>query len=158
MNNLILKYLLLTFLLALLFGFNVSCQDNNHQNNKYDFTNIDKIIQSAITDNAFPGAVVLVSKEGKIIYEKAFGHLTYEDSSAVVTTNTIYDIASLTKVIATSTAAMICYDRNLFDLDNPVSNYIPDFALNGKENVSFFITAGYLPLNHFTKNILLPIK
>ncbi|MCZ6703305.1 MAG: serine hydrolase [Ignavibacteria bacterium] len=136
MNNLILKYLLLTFLLALLFGFNVSCQDNNHQNNKYDFTNIDKIIQSAITDNAFPGAVVLVSKEGKRIYEKAFGHLTYEDSSAVVTTNTIYDIASLTKVIATSTAAMICYDRNLFDLDNPVSNYIPDFALNGKENVT----------------------
>jgi len=136
MNNLILKYLLLTFLLALLFGFNVSCQDNNHQNNKYDFTNIDKIIQSAITDNAFPGAVVLVSKEGKIIYEKAFGHLTYEDSSAVVTTNTIYDIASLTKVIVTSTAAMICYDRNLFDLDNPVSNYIPDFALNGKENVT----------------------
>ena len=136
MNNLILKYLLLTFLLALLFGFNVSCQDNNHQHNKYDFTNIDKIIQSAIIDNAFPGAVVLVSKEGKIIYEKAFGHLTYDDSSAVVTTNTIYDIASLTKVIATTTAAMICYDRSSFDLDDPVSNYIPDFALNGKENVT----------------------
>ena len=136
MNNLILKYLLLTFLLALLFGFNVSCQDNNHQNNRYDFTKIDKVIQSAITDNAFPGAVVLVSKEGKIIYEKAFGHLTYDDTSAVVTTNTIYDIASLTKVIVTTTAAMICYDRNLFDIDDTVSNYIPDFALNGKENVT----------------------
>jgi len=136
MNNLILKYLLLTFLLALLFGFNVSCQDNNYQNNRYDFTNIDKVIQSAITDRVFPGAVVLVSKEGKIIYEKAFGHLTYDDTSAVVTTNTIYDIASLTKVIATTTAAMICYDRNLFDLEDPVPKYIPDFAHNGKENVT----------------------
>ncbi len=136
MNDLILKYLLLTFLLALLFVFNVSCQDNSHQNNRYDFTNIDEVIQSAITDSAFPGAVILVSKEGKIIYEKAFGHLSYDDTSAVVTTNTIYDIASLTKVIATTTAAMICYDRNLFDIDDPVSNYIPEFAQNGKENVT----------------------
>ncbi|GMR25699.1 MAG: serine hydrolase domain-containing protein [Ignavibacteria bacterium] len=136
MNNLILKYLLPTFLLALLFVFNVFCQDDNHQNNRYDFTNIDEIIQSAITDSAFPGAVILVSRGGKIIYEKAFGHLTYDDSSAIVTTNTIYDIASLTKVIATTTAAMICYDRNLFDIDDPVSNYIPEFARNGKENVT----------------------
>ncbi len=136
MNNLILKYLLLTFLLALLFGFNVSCQDNNHQNNNYDFTNIDKVVRSAITNNAFPGAVVLVSKEGKIIYKKAFGHLTYDDTSAVVTSNTIYDIASLTKVIATTTAAMICYDKNLFSLDDPVVKYLPEFSQNGKKKVT----------------------
>ncbi len=104
MNSLSIKYILLIFATGLLCGLNVSCQSNKHQQSDYNFTQVDEIIQSAIKDSAFPGAVVLVSKEGKIFYEKAFGHLTYDDTSATVTINTIYDIASLTKVIATTTA------------------------------------------------------
>ncbi|GBD87371.1 esterase EstB [bacterium BMS3Abin03] len=135
MVNSVKKYTSPVFILVVLIALNVSCQSNNHQS-KYNFAEVDMIIQSAIGDSAFPGAVVLVSKDGKIIYEKAFGHLTYDNTSAAVTKNTIYDLASLTKVIATTTAAMICYDRNLFPLDDPVSKYIPEFAQNGKENVT----------------------
>ena len=126
----------MVFTSVLLYGLNVSCQNNKHQQNEYDFTRVDEIIHSSIKDSAFPGAVVLVSKDGNIIYEKAFGHLTYDDTSATVTINTIYDIASLTKVIATTTAVMICYDKNLFSLDDPVVKYLPEFSLNGKEKVT----------------------
>ena len=71
-----------------------------------------------------------------ILFEKAFGRFTYDSSSAKVTINTIYDLASLTKVIATTTAAMICYDRKLFALDDKVVKYIPEFGVNGKENIT----------------------
>lgn len=124
----------------LLFTFVVfvpaSCAQQEIKNNEYDFSEVDKIINEGIIDHAFPGAVVLVSSEGKIVCEKAFGHLTYGDTSALVTSSTIYDLASLTKVIATTTAAMICYDRKLLTLDDLVSKYIPAFAQNGKENVT----------------------
>lgn len=123
----------ITLSLILIFGFFTSCKP---QTKNYDFNEINKILLSAIEDGAFPGTVVLVSKAGKIICKKAFGHLTYDDTSAVVTTNTIYDIASLTKVIATTTAVMICYDKNLFLLDDPVAIYIPEFSQNGKEKVT----------------------
>ena len=136
MSSLRLKYMLLTFAAIFFIGLNVSCQNNKHRQNENDFNQVDEIIQSAIKDSAFPGAVVLVSKEGKLIYEKAFGHLTYDDTSATVTINTIYDIASLTKVIATTTAAMICFDKKLVSLDDPVAKYIPEFAQNGKEKVT----------------------
>ena len=136
MNSLSIKYILLIFASVLLCGLNVSCQNNKYQQSEYDFTQVDEIIQSAIIDSAFPGAVVLVSKEGKIIYEKAFGQLTYDDTSATITINTIYDIASLTKVIATTTSVMICYDKNLFLLDDPVVKYLPEFSENGKEKVT----------------------
>ncbi|MFB3055985.1 MAG: hypothetical protein ACE1ZQ_02335, partial [Ignavibacteriaceae bacterium] len=84
MNNLRMKYILLVFAAVLLCGLNVSCQNNTQLKSEYDFTQVDEIIQSATKDSAFPGAVVLVSKEGKINYEKAFGHLTYDDTSASV--------------------------------------------------------------------------
>jgi len=130
------KLMLIIFAVLLLCALNVSCQNNNNQQSEYDFIQVDEIIQLAIKDSAFPGAVILISKEGKIIYEKAFGHLTYDDTSATVTINTIYDIASLTKVIATTTAVMICYDKNLFSLDDPVAKYLPEFSQNGKEKVT----------------------
>lgn len=101
-----------------------------------NFFIVDNIINRAIKDKAFPGCVVLIWKEGKIIYEKPFGHFTYEINSREVQKNTIYDLASLTKVVATTTAAMICYDRKLLSLDDPVTKYIPSFNTNGKENIT----------------------
>jgi CubicO group peptidase (beta-lactamase class C family) len=106
------------------------------QNNFYHFDDVDKVINKAIEDEAFPGAVVLIWKDGGVLYKKAFGNFTYDKSSPIVKTNTIYDLASLTKVVATTTAAMICYDRNLFKLDDQVVKYIPQFGINGKENIS----------------------
>lgn len=111
-------------------------QDKPVQKSGDKFANIDSVIIHAIKDNAFPGAVVLVSQNGEVIYEKGFGHFTYDESSSKVGTTTIYDLASLTKVIATTTAAMICIDRILFQLDDPVNNHIPEYSENGKEAIT----------------------
>lgn len=101
-----------------------------------NFENVERIINKAIVDSAFPGASLLVAKDGKIIFEKGFGKLTYDPLSIPVSTNTIFDLASVSKVIATTTATMICVDRKLFSLDDKVSKYIPAFASNGKENIT----------------------
>lgn len=100
------------------------------------FKLVDDVIEKAIKDTAFPGASLLIAKDGKIIYQKGYGHLTYDYTSRTVTPNTIYDLASVSKVIATTTATMMCIDRGLFRLDDKVSKYIPQFAVNGKENIT----------------------
>lgn len=100
------------------------------------FNDVDLVINKAIEDKSFPGAVVLVWKDGQTIFEKAYGNFTYDLTSPKVKTNTIYDLASLTKVVATTTAAMICYDRNLISLDDRVIKFIPEFGENGKENIT----------------------
>jgi len=132
------KILILIFILSLI-AVTVVCnnpyQDENIQADDDKFANIDSVIVSAIEDSAFPGAVVLVSKDGEDIYEKGFRHFTYDESSSKVGTTTIYDLASLTKVIATTTAAMICIDKNLFELDDPVYKHIPEFSENSKETI-----------------------
>ena len=106
------------------------------QSNDFQFNAVDKVINKAVEDKSFPGAVVLVWKDGKTIYEKAFGNYTYDSSSPKIKTNTLFDLASLTKVVATTTAAMICYDRDLFSLDDKVTKYIPEFGVNEKDNIT----------------------
>ncbi len=122
------------FISAILIVFIILSSGCYGQNN-YDFSEVKKVINNAVKDSAFPGAVVLISKDGNIKYQKAFGHYTYDEDSREVTLNTIYDLASLTKVIATTTATMICIDKNLFSIEDKVSKYIPEFASNGKEDV-----------------------
>lgn len=100
------------------------------------FTKADSIVNAAIRDSAFPGAALLVAQNGKIIYQKAFGHYTYDPASGSVALNTMWDMASCTKVTATTTATMMCYDRGLFKLDDKVAKYLPEFGKNGKENVT----------------------
>ncbi|GAB4296523.1 MAG: serine hydrolase domain-containing protein [Ignavibacteriaceae bacterium] len=103
--------------------------------NNYDFSAIDSLITESIRDKVFPGCVLLISKNGDIIFEKPYGNFTYEKVSHEVKTGTIYDLASLTKVIATTTAAMICTDRRLFSPEDYVADYLPEFASSGKKNV-----------------------
>jgi len=125
--------ILIKILLVLILTLSVQI---SAQNNMYLFNDVDKVIIKAIEDKAFPGAVVLIWKEGKTIYEKAFGNYTYDKSSPKVKTNALFDLASLTKVVATTTAAMICYERKLFSLDDNVIKFIPEFGVNGKENIT----------------------
>ena len=120
----------------LLIAFLILNMSISAQSNDFQFNAVDKVINKAIEDKSFPGAVVLVWKDGKTIYEKAFGNYTYDSSSPKIKTTTIYDLASLTKVVATTTAAMICYDRKLFSLDDKVVKYIPEFGVNGKEYIT----------------------
>ena len=95
---------------------------------------IDKIMKEAVLDQATPGAQVLVAKDGKIIFEKAYGHYTY-DSLKPVTQETIYDIASITKVAATMQAFMFLHERGAIDLDKKISIYLPGLKGSNKEHM-----------------------
>jgi beta-N-acetylhexosaminidase len=85
---------------------------------------IDSIVTDAIAKHAIPGAVVLVAKDGKIAYEKAFGYLSY-DSTEVVYPETIYDLASVTKIMATTLSVMKLYDEGKLDLQKTLGDYLP---------------------------------
>ncbi len=86
------------------------------------------ILQEAITRAAFPAASVAVTFQGKLVALKAFGRFTYEPSSPAVTVATVFDLASVSKVVATTTMAMILYERGLIDLEAPVASIVPEFA------------------------------
>lgn len=85
---------------------------------------IDSIVQDAITKKATPGCVVLAAKDGKIIYNKAFGNYAWDDPEKV-TTESIYDLASVTKVFATTLALMKLYDEGKINLKNTLGDYLP---------------------------------
>ena len=101
-------------------------QSFHHQDEQ--FQRAFSILRSGIDQRAFPGAAVAVTHQGKLIAHKGLGHFTYEATSAAVSAETVYDIASLTKVLATTTACMILYDRGLFSLDQPLVELLPGFA------------------------------
>ncbi len=93
------------------------------------------LVRDAIDDGASPGAMVLVGRRGKIALEEALGRTSYDEEAARVTTDTIYDLASLTKVIVTTTISMILYERGLLKLDSPVESYVPEFRGGQKDDV-----------------------
>ena len=86
-------------------------------------------------DSAFPGAVIAVGHHGQIVLLRAVGHYGSDDSRPV-STETIYDLASLTKVIGLTSAAMMLVDAGTLDLDAPVQRYVPAFQGAGKERVT----------------------
>jgi beta-N-acetylhexosaminidase len=100
------------------------------------FANTDSLIEEAIIDSAFPGAVLLISKDGEIIHEKAYGRFTYEPTSPKVSINSIFDLASVSKVVGTTTAVMMLIDKGDLKLDDKVIEYLPEFNNNGKENIT----------------------
>jgi beta-glucosidase-like glycosyl hydrolase/CubicO group peptidase (beta-lactamase class C family) len=96
---------------------------------------VQEVVARGIESGTAPGAVALVARRGKIVLERAFGSMTYEKDAARVRPDTLYDIASLTKVVVTTTLSMILYERGLLDLESPVSRYVPEFRGEGKEKV-----------------------
>jgi CubicO group peptidase (beta-lactamase class C family) len=85
------------------------------------------VLRDAVAQHAFPAASIAVTQRDRIIAMKTFGHFTHEPNSPPVCPNTLFDLASLTKVVATTTMAMILYERGLLDLDAPVSAIVPEF-------------------------------
>lgn len=102
----------------------------------YDFTEVENLMNQAIEDEVFPGSVLLVGHRNRVVFHKAFGHYTYDKKSPEVTTNSIFDLASVSKVIGTTTASMLLYQDGLLELDYPVKYYLPEFAQNGKEKIT----------------------
>lgn len=102
----------------------------------YDFRAVDDIFQQAITAHQFPGAVVLISHNGKVVYKKAFGHRAVVPKPERMTTDTIFDMASLTKCLATTTSVMKLMGEGKVRLNDPISRYIPEFGTNGKQDIT----------------------
>ncbi len=87
------------------------------------------ILGAAIAQHAFPGCAFGVLAGGKVVLQDALGRFTYDANSSAVTPETKYDVASLTKVVATSAAAMLLYQRKMLDLDTPVAELLPGFVV-----------------------------
>jgi uncharacterized protein YbbC (DUF1343 family)/CubicO group peptidase (beta-lactamase class C family) len=90
----------------------------------------------AIHNQEVPGAMLLVGHNGHVVYRKAFGYRSLEPRREPMTADTIFDLASLTKVIATNTAVMQLVERGKVRVNEPVAKYLPEFAANGKEDIS----------------------
>ena len=97
---------------------------------------LDSIVQEAIHDEQIPGAVLLVGHDGQVIYRKEFGERSLDPRREPMTVDTIFDLASLTKVVATTTAVMQLVERGQIRVNDPVAKYIPEFAENGKEEIT----------------------
>jgi serine-type D-Ala-D-Ala carboxypeptidase len=87
------------------------------------------ILQDAISARAFPAASVAVTHRGKLIALKSFGCFTFEPNSPPVSVGTLFDLASVTKVVATTTMAMILYERGLLELDAPITGAVSEFLV-----------------------------
>jgi CubicO group peptidase (beta-lactamase class C family) len=125
----------ITILLILLIYLSTGCQPVQKDIYRPDFSRNDNVVEEEIVKGNFPGAVVLVGKQDDILYWKAFGNEVIEPYEEAIDRNTVFDLASLTKPIATATSIMILNDRKTIGLDDYVSKYLPDFACNGKEQV-----------------------
>ncbi len=97
---------------------------------------IDEAVADEIAKKQLPGAVVLVGRQGKIVWRKAYGNRTLEPTQEAMTPDTIFDLASLTKVVATATSVMILVERGKIRLGDPVARYIPEFGEMGKKNIT----------------------
>ena len=97
---------------------------------------IDEAVLASIERKETPGAVVLVARKGRIVYRKAFGARAIEPKREAMTIDTIFDLASLTKILATTTSMMILVERGKVSLADPVALYIPEFGKNGKERIT----------------------
>ena len=86
------------------------------------------LLEEAITARAFPACSITVTFRGELVAHKTLGRFTYDPLSPEVTTATMFDLASLTKVVASTTMAMLLYERGLLDLEAPVAAIVPEFA------------------------------
>ena len=99
-------------------------------------SHIGEAIAVEIMKKQLPGAVVLVGRQGKVVWRHAYGNRTLEPQTEPMTLDTIFDLASLTKVVATATSVMILVERGQVRLGDPVARYIPEFAEMGKRNIT----------------------
>ena len=97
---------------------------------------LDAIVEKAIAADELPGAVLLVSHKGQIIHRKAYGNRALLPAREAMTLDTIFDLASLTKIVATTSSVMLLVEQGKVRLNDPVAHYLPDFAANGKEQVT----------------------
>lgn len=94
---------------------------------EFPAADLDRAIEEAIAGNQIPGAVLLVGHKGRVVHEKAYGSRALEPRKEPMTLDTIFDAASLTKVVATTPAIMKLFEQGKIRLNDPVTAYLPDF-------------------------------
>jgi CubicO group peptidase (beta-lactamase class C family) len=94
------------------------------------------LLERAVAERTFPGAVCIVARHGKVLFAEAVGRHTYRDDAPEVTRDTPYDLASLTKVCATTPAVLALAARGALSLDDPVQKWLPGFTGEGKQRVT----------------------
>lgn len=97
---------------------------------------IDDVVADAIAEKKLPGAVVLVGRGDTVVFRKAYGHRALVPAAEMMTVDTMFDMASLTKVVATTSAVMMLVEDGQIRLSDPVAQFIPDFAKYGKDRVT----------------------
>ncbi len=102
--------------------------------NSDTLSKIDSIIQDAIDEKATPGAVVLIAKDGKIVFEKAYGYQTYEKKRAVKKTD-LYDLASVTKIAAATLSVMKLQEEGIIDVNKPLKTYLTELDTTNKAGI-----------------------
>jgi len=130
-------YSLLFVLIFLLIPVSTaSTSDSKHPASVLHLPAVDAVIQQAIHENAIPGAVLVVGHNGQVVYRKAYGNRALEPRHELMTLDTVFDLASLTKVIATTPAIMQLVERGKIRLNDPVAKNLPEFAQNGKDDIT----------------------
>jgi beta-glucosidase-like glycosyl hydrolase/CubicO group peptidase (beta-lactamase class C family) len=132
---------------------------NRYGINESKLHKIDSIANDAIARGATPGCVVLVARQGHIVYEKAFGTDAYNDRTPV-TEESVYDMASVTKICATTLSVMRLYDQGKLDLKKKLGDYLPWVKGSNKEHLSIekilLHQAGLVAFIPFYKETMLP--
>lgn len=98
---------------------------------------VDSIAKLGIKENAYPGCQVIGMKDGKVFYQKNFGKQTYDANAEKVNDNTIYDLASLTKILSSSLALMKLSEQKQFDYEQHLDYYFPELAGTNKSNIDY---------------------
>ncbi|HUF28491.1 MAG TPA: serine hydrolase [Gemmatimonadaceae bacterium] len=98
---------------------------------------IDRVVARGVSAGGYPGAAIVVGRKGSSVWSKGFGFLSWNRASGDVDPNsTIYDLASLTKVVGLTMAAMVLFDEGKLSLDAPVVEYLPEFAGGGRDPIT----------------------
>ena len=92
-----------------------------YEDQQKQFARAFAILRDAIQQQAFPGAALAVAHQGKLVASHGFGRFTYDESAPTVTRDTVFDMASITKAVATTSMAMILFERGALKLDAPVA-------------------------------------
>ncbi len=97
---------------------------------------IDGVVEQALTEKKLPGCVVAIGRHDRLVLLNAFGQRQLEPSTTTTTTDTLFDLASLTKPIATATSIMLLIERGKLQLNDPIAKHWPEFAANGKDKIT----------------------
>jgi CubicO group peptidase (beta-lactamase class C family) len=97
---------------------------------------LDSVIKAGIADHATPGATIAVARRGRIVLLKGYGHTDWASGAPAATDSTMYDMASLTKVVATTTAAMMLEEEGKLNIDRTVASYLPEYDVPDKRAIT----------------------